>query len=206
MAKDYAKRYKTTSPKKRGKKSNVAGRLRSVFVFIVILLIIVVGIAGYVHYHQPKIFAAPVSDAKPTSEKKAPNKAPVVEAKEEPVDYEFYTLLPKINVPDPVLDTTPPDEQPGYWLQMAVYYNMRDASAMLDRLQLLGLDPVITERKSSKSDKTLYVVIMGPYPTKEASVERQQDLKKIGVTSYIFHVDSPAPSTDAVPVVDASAT
>ena len=107
-------------------------------------------------------------------------------------------------------DTTPPEERPGFWLQMAVYYSMRDASAMLDRLQLLGLDPVITERKSSKSDKTLYVVIMGPYPAKEAAVARQQDLKKIGVTSYIFHVDppvataAPAETLSTIPVVDAT--
>ena len=96
-------------------------------------------------------------------------------------------------------DTTPPEERPGFWLQMAVYYSMRDASAMLDRLQLLGLDPVITERKSSKSDKTLYVVIMGPYPAKEAAVARQQDLKKIGVTSYIFHVEPPVIATTPEP-------
>ena len=201
MARDYAKRYKTAAPKKRGKKSTIGARLRSLFVFIIILVIIAAGIAGYFYYHHPLL--PPVSDAKATSFAKARPKAPVVEAKEEPVDYEFYTLLPKINVPDPVLDTTPPDQQPGFWLQMAVYYSMRDASAMLDRLQLLGLDPVITERKSSKSDKTLYVVIMGPYPTKEAAVARQQDLKKISVTSYIFHVDppvAPPPVTDAVPV------
>lgn len=216
MAKDYAKRYKTPAPKKRGKKSTIGARLRMIFVLIVILGIIVAGIAGYFHYHPsktPPSLLPPVSDAKNTLLKKATPKAPVVEAKEEPVDYEFYTLLPKINVPDPVLDTTPPDQQPGYWLQMAVYYSMRDASAMLDRLQLLGLDPVITERKSTKSDKTLYVVIMGPYSTKEDAVARQQDLKKISVTSYIFHVDPPVvtattaetPSaTLTIPVVDAT--
>lgn len=209
MAKDYAKRYKT-QPKKR-KKSASLSYMRSIFVLIVILLMIVAGIAGYFYYHYPlnqKTAASllpPISDAEETSLKKSPKKvkAPVVEAKEEPVEYEFYTLLPKINVPDPVLNNTPPEEQPGYWLQMAVYYSMRDASAMLDRLQLLGLDPVITERKSTKADRTLYVVIMGPYPAKEAAVARQQDLKKISVTSYIFHVDPPAkvpPVTDAAPV------
>lgn len=207
MARDYAKRYKTP-PKRRGKQqqSSVRMYLRSAFVVLVLLLVIVAGGAGYYYYHHPKLNDSalpPVSDAPATSLKKPPKKAPVVEAKEEPVDYEFYTLLPKINVPDPVQDTTPPEERPGFWLQMAVYYSMRDASAMLDRLQLLGLDPVITERKSEKSDKTLYVVIMGPYPAKEAAVARQQDLKKIGVTSYIFHVDPPAPMppvTDAMPV------
>lgn len=222
MARDYAKRYKTP-PKRRGKQqqSNVRMYLRSAFVLIVLLLVIVAGGAGYYYYHHPAANSAevaailpPASDAETAPLKKAKNKAPVVEAKEEPVDYEFYTLLPKINVPDPVQNTTPPDEQPGYWLQMAVYYSMRDASAMLDRLQLLGLDPVITERKSSKADKTLYVVIMGPFSEKDAAVTRQQDLKKIGVTSYIFHVDppvvAPAPTMptamapSVVPVVDAT--
>ena len=219
MARDYAKRYKTAAPKRRSKKSTSRSSLRGIFVIIVILLVIASGIAGYFYYHQPKVptsLLPPVSEAKATPLKKARPKAPVVEAKEEPVDYEFYTLLPKINVPDPVLDTTPPDQQPGFWLQMAVYYSMRDASAMLDRLQLLGLDPVITEKKSTKSDKTLYIVVMGPYPTKEAAVARQQELKKVSVTSYIFHVDPPVVNTPpsdtgamsndpAVPVSDAVA-
>ncbi len=209
MAKDYAKRYKT-QPKKR-KKSASRSHIRSVFVLIVMLLMIGAGVTGYFYYHHPldhktpASLLPPASDAKATPLKKAQRKikAPVVEAKEEPVEYEFYTLLPKINVPDPVQNNTPPEQQPGYWLQMAVYYSMRDASAMVDRLQLQGLDPVITERKSTKADRTLYVVIMGPYPTKEAAIARQQDLKKVSVTSYIFHVDPPAaipPATDAIPV------
>ena len=154
MARDYAKRYnhsQKNTPKKR-KKGASRSSMRAVFVIIVILLVVASGVAGYFYYHQPKVptsLLPLVTDAKATSPKKSVNKAPVVEAKEEPVDYEFYTLLPKINVPDPVQDTTPPEERPGFWLQMAVYYSMRDASAMLDRLQLLGLDPVITERKST---------------------------------------------------------
>lgn len=208
MAKDYAKRYNRKSTPKKRKKSAAGSSFRAIFVAIVIIMAIAAGIAGYVHYHQPKTpssMLAPVTDANATSLKKAStNKAPVVEAKEDPVDYEFYTLLPKINVPDPVQNTTPPEQQPGYWLQIAVYYNMRDASAMLDRLQLLGLDPVITERKSTQSDKTLYVVIMGPYPSKDAAVARQQDLKKIGVTTYIFHVDPPVTASAPEPAVSTS--
>jgi len=198
MAKDYAKRYKT-QPKRR-KKTASRSYLRITFVFIILILALGAGGAGYYYYHHPvtqqipSSLLPPVSEAHDISLKKTPPKPPVVEAKEEPVEYEFYTLLPKINVPDPVQNNTPAGEQPGFWLQMAVYYSMRDASAMVDRLQLLGLDPAIAERKSTKADRTLYVVIMGPYSSKEIAVTRQQELKKVNVTSYIFHVDTPIPT------------
>lgn len=214
MAKDYAKRYnqnqRKKSPSKKRSKSNARSSIRGIFVIIVILLVIAAGIAGYFYYHQPKPSASllpPVADAKATALKKQTHKAPVVEAKEEPVDYEFYTLLPKINVPDPQQNTAPPEEQPGYWLQLMVYYSMRDASAFLDRMQLLGLDPVITQRKSTKTDHDLFIVVMGPFSTKENAVTRQQELKKINISSYIFHIDPPAatpPVTDAVPVISAT--
>lgn len=202
MARDYAKRYKT-QPKKR-KKSATLMYLRSAFVLLVVFLVIAAGGAGYYQYRSMKkptteqaSLLPPVSNAEETALKtKTP--APVAEAKEEAVDYEFYTLLRKINVPDPVQINTPAGEQPGFWLQMAVYYSMRDASAMVDRLQLLGLDPAIAERKSTKADRTLYVVIMGPYSTKELAATRQQELKKINVTSYIFHVDTPIPTTTPI--------
>ncbi|MES2204002.1 MAG: SPOR domain-containing protein [Pseudomonadota bacterium] len=198
MPRDYAKRYNQNHSQKGASKKRKKGAsgssIRGIFVIIVILLVIASGVAGYFYYHQPKIptsLLPPVVDAKATSPKKAVNKAPVVEAKEEPVDYEFYTLLPKINVPDPASSTAPPDEQPGYWLQLMLYYNMRDASAYLDKLQLMGLDVAITQRKSTKTDHDLFVIVLGPFTTKENAVARQQELKKMNISSYIFHVDPP---------------
>lgn len=199
MPKDYAKRYNQNSKKasNKRKKSASSSPARSVFVLIVILIVIAAGGTGYFYYHQKlsankekeTLLLPPVSDAKAVASKAKANKAPVEEAKEEPVDYEFYTLLPKINVPDPVQNFANPDQQPGFWLQLMIYYNMRDASAYLDKLQLMGLDAVITQRKSTKTDHDLFVVVLGPFTSKENAIARQQELKKMNVSSYIFHVD-----------------
>lgn len=190
MAKDYARRYRTHN-----KKSKKTGKAvsRSMFVIFVLLLVIAAGVAGYYHYHQSDLLP-PVENAAKTVLKTA-QQAP----KEDPVDYQFYTLLPTTSVPDPQQDTSPPGEQPGYWLQLMLYYNIRDASAYLDRLQLMGLDAVITQRKSTKTDHDLFVVVLGPFPTKEDAVARQQDLKKTQISSYIYHIDPPPPVEDAVP-------
>ncbi len=211
MAKDYARRYNRKSPVKQRKKASVIAYVRRLFVFSVFILIIAAGVYGYVYYHQHGQNAA---ITKPAPTKTVPA-APVTDAEEDPVNYEFYTLLPQIAVPDPKQDTAPPDEQPGYWLQLMVYYNMRDASAFVDRLQLSGLDPVITQRKSTKTDHDLFVVVIGPFTSKEHAIARQQDLKKINISSYIFHIDPPAATTIAettatqqvadVPVTDAVA-
>lgn len=216
MPKDYAKRYKTQPSKKR-KKPPTQAHSRSVFVFIVFLLVILAGGAGYYYYHHMLLAKASPTELPPVVNAKAESlkaKAPVEEAKEDPVDYQFYTLLPKISVPDPAQNTAPPGEQPGFWLQLMLYYNMRDASAYLDRLQLMGLDVVIMQRKSTKTDHDLFVVVLGPFTTKENAVARQQELKKNGISSYIYHVDPPASSevaettatqqASSVPVVNAS--
>jgi cell division protein FtsN len=202
MARDYAKRYKTT-PKKR-KKASLASRARSFFVCIIILGIIGAGIASYGYYHQHH---ADVTATNMQNEpvKPAPATAPVTNAQDDPINYEFYTLLPKINVPNPELNTIPPDQQPGFWLQLMVYYSMRDASAFVDRLQLSGLDPVITQRKSTKTDHDLFVVVLGPFSTKENAVAHQQDLKKMSVSSYVFHVDPTLASTETSATPDATA-
>lgn len=221
MTKDYAKSktYAKTRSKtqlKKHKSSSVAAHSRSVLVVFVLLLVIAAGIAGYYYSHHPvnKVSKNQTSLLPPVSEAKAiplktKRKAPVVEAKEEPVEYEFYTLLPQISVPDPVQDDTPPGEKPGFWLQLMVYYGMRDATAFVDRLQLLGLDPVIVQRKSTKNDRILYIVVLGPFSTKENAVSRQQDLKKMNLSSYIYHVDPPVaaaaePAGSTVPVVNAA--
>lgn len=212
MTKDYAKRYKKT-PKKR-KPSPLASRARFVFISIVIVLVIVAGILSYFFDHQTSFsrHSTPLLPAKAHSTKERIPPVPTLDAKEEPIDYEFYTLLPKMSIPVPKENTAPPDEQPGFWLQLMVYYNMRDASAFVDRLQLSGLDPVITQRRSTKTDHDLFVVVLGPFSSKENALARQHDLKRMSINSYVFHVDPKVISAEqseteraVAPVSDATA-
>lgn len=193
MSKDYAKRYK--NPPKKQKRAKKTASLRRFFIIFIFLILFFSAIGGYIYYHFHSFASASVKVIDSQVAAVKPAAAPVVNAEEDSVNYEFYTLLPKITVPDPKQNNASPDDQPGYWLQLMIYYSMRDASAFVDRLQLSGLDPVITQRKSNKTSHDLFVVVLGPFSTKENALTRQKELKKMNIESYIFHVDPPL-STD----------
>lgn len=201
MVKDYARRYRT--PTKKGKKKAPRFYFRRFFVVFVLLLVVGAGIAGFYHYHRLalKMATQARADLLPPVENasQATIKTPPPAHKEDTVDYQFYTLLPEMSVPNPQQDNSPPGEQPGYWLQLMVYYNIRDAHAFLDRLQLMGLDPFIMQRKSTQTDHDLFIVVLGPFSTKDNAIARQQALKNIHLSSYIYHVDQPPPVEDAIP-------
>lgn len=194
MAKDYARRYKTSPKKsKKKKKQTPLGRLVIFFILGVCVL------AGVIRYYHHPVAARPHASLLPPLESAAnvqKKRASLMPA-EELVDYEFYTLLPKIQVPDAPQDSGAVSEQTGYWLQLMVYYNQRDASAFLDKLQLMGLDAMITQRKSTKTDHDLFMVVLGPFSSKENVVMRQKELKKINLSSYIYHIDPLPPIEEA---------
>lgn len=111
------------------------------------------------------------------------------------MDYQFYTLLSEIKVIDPNQDgQNLPGAAPGFWLQMAVYYTEKDANAMVERLQLLGMNPDVIQRLSESSNKMLYYVAQGPYETKALALQKQKDLQKLKLDSLIYEVKAPSPA------------
>lgn len=110
------------------------------------------------------------------------------------MDYQFYTLLSEIKVIDPNQDgQNLPGAAPGFWLQMAVYYTEKDANAMVERLQLLGMNPDVIQRLSESSNKMLYYVAQGPYETRALALQKQKDLQKLKLDSMIYEVKAPSP-------------
>lgn len=80
--------------------------------------------------------------------------------------YDFYTLLPEMEVPVPDLDTGKPGApplpvEPGiYMLQVGAYRSIKDADAQKARLALLGL--MSTVQVIRIDEKELYRVRIGP--------------------------------------------
>jgi cell division septation protein DedD len=183
MTKDYAKKRPIKRKEKRMTPASI--------VLMLAIISVVVGFAFWVWHGVTHKVAEPVSaslppvvTAVPVAKKAVPEKPKVQD-----VDYQFYTLLPKMKVENlnqgdgHVL----PGVSTGFWLQMAVYYAEKDAESMIERLQLQGLMPQIAQRLSETSKKTLFAVVLGPYATKEEALKEQQSLRKEGLPSMIFH-------------------
>ena len=110
-------------------------------------------------------------------------------AQDDTIQYQFYSMLPEIKVVNP--DDSPgqaPESQPGFWLQIGVYYTNDAAKLMQERAQLLGSEAIIWQRISDQSGKTLFIVAIGPYPEKSAAVEKQQELQRLKLDSVIYRV------------------
>lgn len=183
MTRDYVKRSNKKPPK----------RITPGKVILLLIVFTVFASFSYWLWHAAqqktttKHHLPPVTTLQPThvSSNHAPSKA------SDDVDFQFYTMLPKIKVSDPNLASqAAPGTSEGYWLQMAVYYTEKDTGTMVERLQLLGLNPDITQRTSETSGKTLYAVVIGPFANKQDVLQKQKDLQAMHLDSMIYHVDA----------------
>lgn len=173
MTKDYAKRRPVK--KKPKKKMTIAS--------IVLVLLVVAVLTGFI------VWITKGNMHHSSSQTKVVPKKPEAQA----VEYQFYTLLPKMKVETSAgNEQLAPGASPGYWLQMAVYYAEKDAASMIERLQLQGFMPQVAQRPSETSKKMLYVVVLGPYPTKPEAIKAQQALRKQGFHNLIFYVSESA--------------
>lgn len=184
MIKDYAK--KRPIKRKSSKKMTITSMVLVIFVIVMLITMTVWIITGRMNH----TILPPVVNAKPT-EKLLPRKL-----KEAAVEYQFYTILPKMKVQaSGGHEVVAPGTSAGYWLQIAVYYAEKDAAIMIERLQLQGLMPQIAQRPSETSRKMLYAVVLGPYITKPDAIKAQQDLLKQGQNNLIFYIPE-QPKTD----------
>lgn len=183
MARDYAK--------KKPIKKQSSFPFKAVAFLIVLAIVLAVAFwlwRSYEHKVAMRQLLPPVSQAKPVPiAHNVAKKHPVEDV--EAVQYQFYSMLPNIKVANP--DDNPdqaPGSQSGFWLQIGVYYTERDAKAMQERAQLLGMEAIIWTRISEQSNKTLFIVAIGPFEKKEAAIEKQQELQKLKLDSVIYTV------------------
>ena len=202
MTKDYAKRAASKQNQRHGAKKIAWAK-------IILLLVVVALLAAFAWWmragmqhtaalkqHLPpveSITASKINSSKTSKgyvSNKGENSAKSQnESKSSSMDYQFYTLLSEIRVIDPDQNgQNLPGAEPGFWLQMAVYYTEKDADAMVERLQLLGMNPDVIQRLSESSNKILYYVAQGPYVTRALALQKQKDLQKLNLDSMIYEV------------------
>lgn len=183
MARDYAKRKPT--------KKQMAFPFKAAAFLMVLGIVLAAAFwfwRGYQHEVAMRQTLPPVSQAKPVPIVRNVAKEHPVE-NEEAVQYQFYSMLPNIKVPNP--DDSPnqaPGTQSGFWLQIGVYYTEHDAEAMQERAQLLGMEAIIWTRISEQTNKTLFIVAIGPYEERAGAIAKQQELQKLKLDSVIYTV------------------
>lgn len=212
MTRDYAKRIAAT--KKKGNKPKTSPKIKIILILIILAVFVGFGLwlkAGIKHQVAMKQTLPPVESitASHTDMSQAPSAVGQVKvgsgvgtsgsdaSSGSAIDYQFYTLLSEIKVIDPSQDgQNLPGATPGFWLQMAVYYTEKDANAMVERLQLLGMNPDVVQRLSESSNRILYYVAQGPYATKALALQKQKDLQKLNLDSMIYEVKATESGSD----------
>lgn len=183
MARDYAKRRTT---KQDPKKSSGNGGWR-----IIALLVAGVLIFGAWYGYKQKQLKS--NTLPPVVEAQSVTSAPVVDADGQSkkadgkeINFEFYSALPKMEVADSApTQVSTVDANKGYWIQLGAFFTEDTAGDMQERMQLLGLDPVISHYESKKTGRTIYRVEIGPYQTYQDAQSKQQELEQMKVSSMI---------------------
>lgn len=190
MTKDYAKR--STNKKYDNNKTKKITLAKVILVLVIISVFVAFGLwlrTGIKHKAAMQHNLPPVETLTASHVNLSAAKKESGTDADTGMEYQFYTLLSQIKVIDPNQDgQNLPGAAPGYWLQMAVYFTEKDADAMVERLQLLGMNPDVIQRVSESSNRLLYYVVQGPYTTKAIAIQKQQNLQKLKLDSMIYEV------------------
>jgi cell division protein FtsN len=212
MPKDYAK-------KGSAKKANPLFNSMTFWAVLFALLVVLV-LYGYRYFHHAELMSEtlppvrtgePVkmsvystgekgvvseAETKPAPESASENPAPQAKAKarSQPIQYEFYSMLPEMTVGSEQVKTDTgatkqavvTESSPGYWLQIAAYYTKDAAEGYQSRVQLLGLDATIVESlPSDKGSHTVYRVEVGPLESYSEAKIKQAELAQMKLNSLI---------------------
>ena len=115
--------------------------------------------------------------------------------------FDFFTVLPEIEVVAPATETAAEVQQPGtggaptpavnddgaYMLQAASYRSPSEADRLKATLALNGLVSAI-QKVSIQGRGDFYRVRLGPYPTHAAMVESERQLSRAGIKALRLKV------------------
>lgn len=187
--------YAAPSPKRRHKKKQNPFLRR-------LILIVLIGLAGLTVYtikhttgsqtnqaDTPKI-KKPASPAKQIEKTKTPDETNTKAAPKVSVEpqFDFYTLLPQMEISVPKTDATKINLAPkDYLLQVAALRNLEDAKGLSDTLQAMGfMARVQTYRSTSGTQWNR--VITGPYHTLKAAEDAQDKLLNEHIDSLLLQI------------------
>jgi cell division protein FtsN len=124
------------------------------------------------------------SKTKPTT---APSTTPVPEEKPR---FEFYTMLPDIEVPvenkeqTAKKDVRTPSPTTSIYLQLGSFSNAQDADTMKATLNLQGFE--IHTKQVTVNGAKYYRLVMGPYPSDAKAREMQKKLNAAQISSIVL--------------------
>lgn len=162
-------------------------RLRTVIMLGMVLLAVFLLVKMYVT-RKPEL---PLPPAAPTADTEQNTAKPV------DVQFDFYTVLPKMAVttekikapvilPPPAETThqTQPTLAGGYVLQVAALSQLSDANRYRDQIQALGYRVFVQEYRNN--NQLLYRILVGPYASLDLAQRDQAQLKQKNLNSNLL--------------------
>jgi len=195
MPRDYVHASDKNKRKKKKSKRRAIPKITIPIVLIVIILflltIVFIGKRAAIHATKEKN-AEIVSEAKPVDLKK--DKAMLVQTTQndgapQPINYEFYKMLPRMEVEIPKDQTTLPEEkqkQGYYLLQLASVKDNGAADAFQDKMIKAGYNPTVI--KIARGDEEWFRVQLGPFKDEQSAQDVQESLQMKNIDSLMLFV------------------
>lgn len=174
-----------------------SGMSKTPWVVTFSLLFLFVGGLIYLKYYNKKHDKAPVTTAMHTPAPITPTQQPTTE-KEQQQKFDFYTMLPEMEVQVTPDDQKPKAKKPSnipkqfvankvYSLQVASFRSAKDADRLRAELTLKGFDVAV--KPAASKNGTWYRVVTGPFDTSQQAELANQKLASIGFQPLLVSHD-----------------
>lgn len=162
MIQDYAKKNTSRPPRKWGK---------LITAIIICFAILIPSMFFIIHFHQTKQHIIKQPAKKPSKIKTT--------IKNQSTQFDFYTLLSKIKVPE-----SAPNHSNQYILQIASLTTLEQAKDLIAELNKLGFRTFIQKHESSTHPQ--FRIMTGPYTTWETAKQAQKNLQDQHIKSILM--------------------
>ena len=195
MPRDYVHSNEKEKGWKRKSKKRALPKVVLVSILIVLLLLVLVmifvGKRDAIHRSKAEASAV-VSEAKPVDLKKdRAQKKKLAKTQDEPkpINYEFYKMLPRMEVEVPQDQVAFPKEKAkeGYYLlQLASVKDSGAADTFQDKITKAGYNPKVI--KLARGDEEWFRVQLGPYKDEQSAQDAQESLQMKNINSLMLFI------------------
>lgn len=185
------KKYSKQRSRKRyaRRPSPAVSRIR--WVFLGVILTVMVGLIFVVTSQNKKSPSHVAAHRAPSVTHKTKHVVPSPKKSE----YDFYTMLPKMQVEPKTQTAVSPSKSQekrieSYILRIGSFHHFADADRMRAQLLMLGFTPSI--QKYIVDNQVGYRVYIGPYNSKQTAIKHQQRLRENSISSELLWHVAPA--------------
>lgn len=194
QVRDYAKRPRSSRQRKRGNPL--------LFPFVLISLIGLVSAGAYLIKGHSETHKKTLTEKKAASvpihreiavtrnhKKRKAKEATLTTEPRSATEFDFYTLLPKMEVavPQPKANAIHTRAE-TYLLQVAAVKDLQDAKRLRDKLQAMGLMASVQSYRSNSTGTVWNRVITGPYSNLKAAEDDQDTLLDQHIDSLLLRI------------------